>query len=57
MKLYLKFKLIIFCILGNQPEKNIAVDNLKGAVKCSLAHLVDINSIGTVVAILIRELF
>jgi len=42
----------IFCILGNsqgnQPdEKNTAVDNLKGAVKCSLAHLVDIKTIGT----------
>ncbi|XP_046648599.1 tolloid-like protein 2 isoform X1 [Daphnia pulicaria] len=31
---------------GNQqPEKSTAVDNLKGAIKCSLAHLVDINTI------------
>ncbi|XP_059351846.1 uncharacterized protein LOC130690021 [Daphnia carinata] len=29
---------------GHKQDKNIAVDNLKRAVKCSLAHLVDINS-------------
>ncbi|KAI9558632.1 hypothetical protein GHT06_015420 [Daphnia sinensis] len=29
---------------GQKQEKNIAVDNLKRAVKCSLAHLVDFDS-------------
>jgi hypothetical protein len=32
---------------GNLLEKHTAVDNLKGAVKCSLAQLVDIKTIGT----------
>ncbi|XP_046459694.1 uncharacterized protein LOC124206095 [Daphnia pulex] len=29
---------------GNQPAAETAVDTLKGAVKCSLAHFVDINT-------------
>jgi hypothetical protein len=60
---HLKLKRI-FCILGNahgnQPAVETAVeavDTLKGAVKCSLAHLVDINTTGTVVKIKFRGLF
>lgn len=39
--------LLSFGVLdGQKQEKNFAVANLKRAVKCSLAHLVDINLTG-----------
>ena len=37
-----------FLLDDSFQEKNTAVDNLRGSVKCSLADFVDINTIGNI---------